>query len=202
MTHLKWRQIYKTALPAHSAVIEKWKSSHRLRRKVQIKTLDRISIPLTYGVVRPVIVLPTMICDCKKEELEYVLTHEYMHIRKNHVLVKLVLLISLCIHWFNPFVWIMYIVVNRDIEIWCDEHVLKESGTTKKSDYASSLIGMQEMTGKISPLCNGFNKNAIEERIHIIMKSKKATSTGLFLSMFLSLYYNKGIWDIGADKFK
>ena len=54
------------------------------------------------------------------------------------------MLITVCIYWFNPMVWIMYVLVNRDIELACDEGVLKESGISTRASYALTLIQMQE----------------------------------------------------------
>ena len=67
----------------------------------------------------------------------------------------------------------MYVLANRDIELSCDETVVQIFGETMKSAYAMMLIGMEEKKNKITPLCNSFSKNAIEERIVSIMKMKK-----------------------------
>ncbi|WP_162198451.1 M56 family metallopeptidase [Paenibacillus wulumuqiensis] len=57
----------------------------------------------------------------KQERTEYVPMHEYMHIRRLDSLVKMLLILVLCLHWYNPFVWIMFLLVNRDLELCCDE---------------------------------------------------------------------------------
>lgn len=186
-THLYWKKIYETALPAQNILEEKLGKSDYLISKVQIKILDRISVPLTYGLFHPVVILPVTLLNCEKETINYVLAHEFTHIRKKDVLVKWLLVAGLCIHWFNPLVWIMYIFANRDLEISCDSSVLKQLNESQKTQYALSLISLQEMASQISPLCNGFNKNALEERIKVIMNNKRAKTIKISLSVLVVL---------------
>ena len=98
---------------------------------------------------------------------------------------KLVLIAALCVHWFNPLVWAMYILANRDIELSCDEAVVRLFGENTKATYARSLISMEETRIGLTPLCNNFNKNAIEERITAIMKIKKTSIFSLVLAVAL-----------------
>ncbi len=84
--------------------------------------------------------------------LRYILTHEFVHIRRFDVLTKLLLVSALCIHWFNPFVWAMYVLFNRDIELSCDETVVRTFGDTIKSAYALTLIGLEEKKSRLTPL--------------------------------------------------
>lgn len=100
-------------------------------------------------------------------------------------MTKLLFAFTLCAHWFNPFVWVMYVLANRDIELSCDETVVQEFGETMKSAYAMTLIGMEEKKNGITPLCNNFNKNAIEERIICIMKIKKVTRLSIITAIML-----------------
>ena len=60
----------------------------------------------------------------------------------------------LCVHWFNPLVWVMYILANRDIELSCDEAVVRLFGENAKTDYAQALISMEETRSGLTPLCN------------------------------------------------
>lgn len=106
-------------------------------------------------------------------KIPYILEHEFVHIKRLDALAKLFLIIAFCIHWFNPLVWAMYILVNRDIELACDETVVKHFGENSKSAYALVLIGVEEEKNNIAPLGNNFNKNAAEERIIAIMNIKK-----------------------------
>ena len=179
-----WKE-FQTSLPVGNDFTENWLSVHQQRRRISIRQSGRFSAPLTYGVLHPVILMPISTKWEKTDSLEYVLAHEYVHIRRFDSITKLVLIAALCVHWFNPLVWVMYILANRDIELSCDEAVVRLFGETTKAAYARALISMEETKSGFAPLCNNFNKNAIEERITAIMKFKKASIFSLALALAL-----------------
>ena len=185
--YIKCRREFQFSLPIESDFIALWQREHPLRRTVQIRQSDRINAPLTYGVLCPTVLLPKSTDWTNEADLRVILTHEFVHIRRFDTLIKLLLTLTVCIHWFNPFVWVMYVLANRDIELSCDETVVQIFGETMKSAYAMMLIGMEEKKNKITPLCNSFSKNAIEERIVSIMKMKKASFWGISLACVLVL---------------
>lgn len=156
-----------------------------MRRFVRIRQLDTIPAPLTYGVVRPVVLLPKTTEYADERQLGYILAHEYTHVRRFDTLTKGLLAAALCVHWFNPLVWVMYVFANRDIELACDEAVVRTFGETARSAYARALIGMEEKKSRLGPFCNGFSKIAIEERIVAIMKTKRTTTIGIVLALAL-----------------
>ena len=125
------------------------------------------------GIFRPVILLPKKMDWKNEKQLQYVLSHEYVHICRYDTVTKLVAALALCIHWFNPFVWVMYLLFNRDIELACDESVIRQLGEKSKSAYSLMLIDMEAAKSGLLPFCNSFSKNAIEERITAVMKTKK-----------------------------
>jgi len=185
VAYFKCRREFKTSLPVDNDFVACWLREHSLRRPLQIRQSDRIKAPLTYGVFRPVILLPKTI-DCSDEVgLKVILAHEFTHIRRFDTLIKLVLAASVCVHWFNPFVWVMYVLANRDIELSCDETVVRTLGESMKSAYALTLIGWEERKSSLAPLISGFSKNAIEERITAIMKIKKTSLIGMMLALAL-----------------
>ena len=108
-----------------------------------------------------------------------------MHIQRFDSITKFVLIVTLCVHWFNPLAWVMYILANRDIELSCDEAVIRYFGESTKATYAQALISMEETRGSFAPLCSNFSKNAAEERIVSIMKYKKASVFSLILALAL-----------------
>ncbi len=185
ITHLRWRREYKTALPADNEFIRAWQRKQPLRRKVEIRQSDRIASPLTYGIICPVILLPKTTDWTDETCLRYILTHEFMHIRRFDTLMKLLLTAAVCLHWFNPLVWVMYVLVNRDIELSCDEAVVRKFGETVKSAYALTLIGLEEKKSSLVPIVNNFSKSAIEERIVSIMKIKNTSYKSIILAMAL-----------------
>ena len=179
-----WKE-FQTSLPVGNNFTENWLSVHQQRRRISIRQSDRFSAPLTYGVLHPVILMPISTKWEKTDSLEYVLAHEYVHIRRFDSIRKLVLIVVLCVHWFNPLVWVMYILANRDIELSCDEAVVRFFGENTKAAYARALISMEETRSGLTPLCSSFSKNAIEERITAIMKIKKTTVFSLVLAGFI-----------------
>ena len=185
IAYWKCRQEFQTSLPVDNDFIKGWLSSHQLKREISIRQSSRFSVPLTYGVLRPVILTPTSTDWENTKALQYVFAHEYVHIRRFDSITKLVLITGLCVHWFNPLVWAMYVLANRDIELSCDEAVVRFFGENTKAAYARSLISMEETRSGLTPLCNNFNKNAIEERITAIMKMKKTSVFSLVLALFL-----------------
>lgn len=178
---------FRTALPVRSAQAQRFLEAHPLRRHVTIRQSDRIAAPLSYGVFRPVILLPSGTDWSDEAALRYVLTHEMAHIRRLDAVTKLILTIALCVHWFNPLVWVMNILANRDIELSCDADVLRQVGWQSRSDYALTLISMEERKSGLAPLSSSFSKNAIEERIIAMMKFKKTSVSALVIALILIL---------------
>lgn len=148
-------------------------AKQNIRRRVQIRVSDFISTPLTYGMLNPVILMPKNIDWENKEQLNYVLSHEIIHIKRFDGILKLILVATLCLHWFNPLVWLMYILANRDIELNCDDTLIRTLGEKEKKAYALTLINMKERQITLPPLYNNFSKNAVKERITSIMKTRK-----------------------------
>lgn len=173
------------SFPVKNSYAEKWLSDHRIRRSISIRQSDRILTPLTYGIFRPVILMPKNTDWEKEDSLQYILAHEYVHIRRFDAAAKLILIAALCIHWFNPAVWLMYILANRDIELSCDETVIRLFGEKERAAYARTLISMEEEKSGFMPLCNNFGKDAIEERITAVMKTKKMTLGAVFVIIVL-----------------
>ncbi|WP_204605020.1 M56 family metallopeptidase [Cohnella boryungensis] len=181
--HFRGRTNYKMSLPIENDFIQKWQKSNPLWRKVQIRRSDQILTPLTYGILRPVILLPKPIDYTDEEQLGLILTHEYIHIKRFDTLKKALLAAGLCVHWFNPVVWLMYFLANRDIELSCDEAVIRTYGEGMKPAYARALVHLEERKSGLSPIVSHFSKNSIEERIISIMKTKKISKLAMLLAV-------------------
>lgn len=178
---------FRTALPMEDPAVERWLGQNRLRRKVQVCCCDRISSPLTYGLLHPVILLPKRLGQEGECGMTYILQHEMVHIRRFDGAWKLVMAAALCLHWFNPLVWVLYVFMNRDLELACDEEVLRIFGRDARKGYALTLIGMEENRLLMTPLYSGFGKNAVEERLGEIMKYRKKTKTAVGIGAALVL---------------
>jgi beta-lactamase regulating signal transducer with metallopeptidase domain len=165
--------------------LNKWLAEHRHIRPITIMQSDRIESPFAVGIIKPRIILPKSMDMNDRQLLDYVLAHEYFHIKRFDALWKMFLLLALCVHWFNPMVWVMFVLASRDLELTCDEAVIHRFGATTKKAYAYMLIGMAEQKGKFAPLYSGFSKNATQERIVSIMKVKKTSIISMALSFAL-----------------
>lgn len=192
VSYIKCYREFRFSLPVENDILEAWKEKHPLKRSLSIRQTETIATPLSYGVIRPVILMPKNTEWKNIYQLRYVLEHEYVHIRRLDMLTKLIMIAAVCIHWFNPLVWVMYILFNRDLELSCDETVVRRFGMDIKSVYATALISMEEKKSGLTPLCNSFSKNAIEERIRAIMKIKKTSKFAVIISAVLVICVTGG----------
>ena len=166
---------FRMSIPDNTPYIQNWLTAHQISRPLAVRSSDLISSPLTYGILHPVILLPKKLDRNDQAALKYVLTHEYVHIRRFDAITKILFAAVLCIHWFNPLVWVMYVLANRDMELSCDAWVIRMMGAKNRSSYALMLIKMEEKRSGMSALYSHFGKNAISERIEAIMKFKKTS---------------------------
>ena len=126
-------------------------SYRRLRQKLltasplrdNIYLADEITSPFVMGLVRPKIYLPS---DMEEREQAYIIRHEQHHIRRGDHIIKALAFLALSIHWFNPLVWVAFIYSNKDMEMSCDEAVVKKMGDGILADYTASLLSLA--TGK------------------------------------------------------
>ena len=176
---------FRMSIPDNTPYIQNWLTAHQISRPLVVRSSDLISSPLTYGILHPVILLPKKLDRNDQVALKYVLTHEYVHIRRFDAITKILFAAVLCIHWFNPFVWVMYVLANRDMELSCDAWVIRMMGAKNRSSYALMLIKMEERRNGMSALWNHFGKNAISERIEAIMKFKKTSILACTLALAL-----------------
>ena len=176
-SHLCFRRLCADSLPCGDGFSQSWLAERPLRRRIRIRTSDRVAAPLTYGVLRPVILLPAGADWTDRAALPCVLEHEYQHIRRFDTVRKGVLAAALCLHWFNPLVWAMYVLCNRDMELACDEAVTR--GGADRTDYARTLLSLEERRGRRGLSGSHFSQNALEERIRSIMKHKRFSSTAV-----------------------
>ena len=149
-----------------------------LRRKVDTAVLYRYNIfqsenvgsPFVLGLLKPKIYLPFKI---NGQDLEHVVAHEQAHIhRKDHWWKPLGFLL-LTIHWFNPLMWLAYIFLCRDIELACDEKVIKALGNGQKADYAQALVACSVNHHRIAACPLAFGEVGVKERVKSVMNYKK-----------------------------
>lgn len=164
------------------------KDKKRLER-VKFRVSDRTASPVTCGVFGQAIVFPKGLYKNTEKEITFWLRHELVHIRHHDNLKKVIAHGVLCFHWFNPLVWLMYFLFNRDIELLCDETVVRRRQESRK-DYALALLSMAQQKSIGFQTGLGFGKNAVTERITAVMKFKGMTIKGIVgaaLAVFASL---------------
>ncbi len=131
---------------------------------------EHLSTPFVMGVIRPKIYLPKSLSETEKR---YILLHERTHIRQLDHVVKPVSFLVLCIHWFNPLVWLAFFLSGRDMEMACDEAVIRKLGNDVKKEYSASLLSLS--TGR--PIVGGsplaFGEGDAKIRIKNILGYKK-----------------------------
>lgn len=130
-----------------------------------------IDSPFVYGIFRPRIYLPESI---PADETEYILAHERVHIKRGDHIVKLIAMAALCLHWFNPLVWVSYLLMTRDMELSCDERAVASFDRDVRKDYAETLLNMSMRQNKIT--LGGilaFGESNIKTRIKNVLTAKK-----------------------------
>lgn len=152
---------------------------------VLVLSSDEIASPMVCGLLNPRIYLPTQMDFTNTLLLQHVLTHETMHIRRKDNLLKCVMVIVLCLNWFNPLVWLMSACLASDLEAACDAAVLGQCGEDAKKDYACSLLAMAISGSRTSLLYSAFSKTEVEKRVKNILSYKKMTFLALFFTILL-----------------
>ncbi len=149
----------------------------KLRRAVRLKDnvwqSDWVKSPFILGIIRPKIYIPFSLSE---EAFSYVLTHEHIHLRRKDHLIKILACFVLTVHWFNPLVWLAFRLLVKDMEMSCDERVLKEldkgSGAEKK-EYSMSLLAFASNQRFYAPGPLAFGESAVKSRVKNVLRWKK-----------------------------
>jgi len=150
----------------------------RLRRKVSEAVILRDNIyqsenagsPFVLGVFKPRIYLPY---NMGEQDLSHVVAHEQAHIRRRDHWWKPLGFLLLTIHWFNPLMWLAYVLLCRDIELACDEKVIKELGNEQRADYTQALVACSVNRRMIAACPLAFGEVGVKERVKSVMNYKK-----------------------------
>lgn len=129
-----------------------------------------LSTPFVMGAIQPRIYLPLSLSETEKR---YILLHEKTHIRRFDHLIKLVGFLVLCMHWFNPLVWVTFFLSGRDMEMSCDETVIKKLGSEVKKEYSSSLLSLATGRRMIGGIPLAFGEGDTKSRIKNVLNYKK-----------------------------
>ena len=164
----------------------------RLRRKLigatplreGIYVADHIPTPFVMGLIRPKIYLPSSLSDT---EQVYIILHEKHHIRRGDNIIKLFAFMAVCVHWFNPLVWIAFVLAGKDMEMSCDEAVMKQIDKDIRADYSSLLLQFSTEKKVIIGTPLAFGEGETKERIKNIMKYKKPTFIIIVLAVIMCI---------------
>lgn len=153
-------------------------SYFRIHRKVReavpyqenIWLCDHIDTPFILGVIRPRIYLPS---NMNEQDIEYVIAHEKAHLKRHDHWWKPLGFLLLTVYWFNPILWIAYILLCKDIELACDEKVIKDMGTEIKKPYSEALINCSVPRKMISACPLAFGEVGVKGRVKSVLNYKK-----------------------------
>ena len=153
-----------------------------VRYKDNIFQSENVSFPFVLGIIKPRIYLPFKM---NGQYLEHVVAHEQAHIcRKDHWWKPLGFLL-LMIHWFNPLMWLAYVLLCRDIELACDEKVIKELGNEQRGDYTQALVACSINRRMIAACPLAFGEVSVKERVKSVMNYKKPAFWVIIISVIV-----------------
>ncbi len=169
-----------------------------LRLKKQLKNSELVTeniyeaknlkTPFVMGVFNPKIYLPK---DLSLEERKYIILHEQIHIKRKDYLVKTIGFIILSVHWFNPLVWISFVLMNKDMEYSCDERVLKEIDANIKKSYAMSLVNLASDKQLLNRIA--FGEGDVKGRVKNVLNYKKRSLWIVVFSVAIAIALGVGL---------
>ena len=164
----------------------------KIRKKVRIAVplrsniwiADDIKSPFVIGFLKPKIYLPN---NLGEQEQEYIILHEQHHIRRLDHVIKTLAFLALTIHWFNPLVWFAFVLACKDMEMSCDEAVIRKIGENVRADYSASLLTLATGHRIIAGTPLAFGEGDTKGRIRNLAKWKKPAIWVLVLTIIICL---------------
>jgi beta-lactamase regulating signal transducer with metallopeptidase domain len=158
---------------------------------------ENLKTPFVLGIIRPKIYLPV---DLSTTERSYILLHEQTHIQRKDHIIKILAFLILSIHWFNPLVWVAFLLMSTDMELSCDEKVLKEMNEEIKKPYANSLLSLA--TGRHilngSPLA--FGEGNVKGRVINVLNYKKPVFWVVIVALITVIAVSVGLMSNPQEK--
>ena len=146
---------------------------------------ENVSSPFVLGIINPRIYLPFSM---NEQDLEHVVAHEQAHIHRKDHWWKPFGFLLLTIHWFNPLVWLAYVLLCRDIELACDERVIKELGNEQRADYTQALVACSVNRRMIAACPLAFGEVGVKDRVKSVMNYKKPAFWGVVLAVIVCVF--------------
>lgn len=172
----------------------------QINTTVELYTNNLISSPLLIGFFRPYIILPTV--DLSPTDFDYTILHELVHFKRRDMFYKWLVQFTLCIHWFNPFVYLMSREIGKVCELSCDEAVIQELDMNGRRAYGDTLLNALGLGGSyrnsLVSLTLNESKELLKERLDAIMNFKKKPKWGIIISLLLTVILVCGFTFLGA----
>ena len=161
---------------------------HQVREAVRLRgniyQSEQVASPFVLGILRPKVYLPYHM---DSREAQHVLAHEQAHLRRGDHFWKPLGFLLLTIHWFNPLMWLSYAMLCRDIELACDETVIRDLGCEQRADYMQALVACSVNRRRIAACPLAFGETGVKERVKSVMNYKKPTLWVMLLALALSV---------------
>lgn len=171
---LPWVWVFGMAMMVFYGGVSYLRIKRSLRTAVRMEgnlwQSEQVVSPFIMGIMRPRIYLPFSL---QEPEMTYVLAHERSHIRHGDHVIKPFAFVLLAVYWFHPLVWVAFILLCRDMELACDERVVKSLGAKERKEYAESLLVLSVKRNKISVSPVAFGEAEVKGRIREILNYKK-----------------------------
>jgi beta-lactamase regulating signal transducer with metallopeptidase domain len=160
--------------------------SHAVHLRDNIYISPMIGAPTVYGIRKPRIVIPP---DVPEEQLEYILAHERIHIRRHDNIWRMAAILTACVHWFNPFIWLFLKTFLADTELACDAAAVKPMKEEERKNYARTLLAFANREKTV--FSSGFGSSRVRVRIQNILTYKKLTlfSAACFAAMAIMIAF-------------
>ena len=168
----------------------KYRMGSAIRIEGNLYETDGIQSPFVLGVIKPKIYIPL---DLTEQEREYIIQHERTHIRRNDHIIKFAAYFILCLHWFNPLAWTAFRLMGMDMEMSCDELVLKNLGIEVKKNYSMSLLSIAADRSVLRSAPLAFGENGVEKRVKNVLKSRKPSRIMVAIAIAFVVVLSMGL---------
>lgn len=172
----------------------------KIKRAIELCINPLISSPLLIGFFRPCIVLPRV--DITEKDFQYIVLHELTHYRRLDMFYKWLVQITVCLHWFNPLVYLMGKEINKACEFSCDEAIIKKLDSSNVQDYGKTLLDSIATVGKykesLASVTLSESKKLLKERLGAIMNFRKKSKLVVFFTLIITILFTVGATAIGA----
>ena len=167
--------------------IKKWMKEYNFNFDVEIRKSSEIYVPISFGCIKRGIIIPENFDITNELESKQIVIHESVHLKYQHIVIKLILISIVSFSWFNPFIWVLFKHIKQDMEICCDKNVIARLGVEQRESYARNLLKYAQMECVDSVVYSSFADNFTKERVGAIMRFKKVSGFMAVVSVVLMM---------------